>query len=75
MRVTSKGQVTIPIEIRQELGIDQETEVSFELVGDVVHLRKATTPGRGRRVVDHLLAARYVGPGTDDLLALTRGEE
>lgn len=75
MRVTSKGQVTIPIEIRQQLGIDQDTEVTFELVGEVVHLRKVATPGRGRRVVERLVAAGYRGPSTDELLALTRGEE
>jgi AbrB family looped-hinge helix DNA binding protein len=76
MRVTSKGQVTIPIEIRQRFGIDEETEVEFQVVGDVVQLRKISSgPARGRRVVGRLLEAPYVGPSTDELLALTRGEE
>lgn len=75
MRVTSKGQVTIPIEIRQKLGIGPETEVEFTVVGDVVELRKV--PGRtdrGRRVVDRLKTAPYRGPSTEELMSLTRGE-
>ncbi len=31
MRVTSKGQVTIPIEAREKLGILPHTEVEFEV--------------------------------------------
>lgn len=37
--VTSKGQVTIPQEVRQKLGIRQGTTVSFSIVGDHVELR------------------------------------
>ncbi len=44
MRITSKGQVTIPIEIRERLGFHPDTEVEFEVVGQAVRLRKA----RGR---------------------------
>lgn len=76
MRVTSKGQVTIPIEIRQKLDIQAESEVEFELVGNVVHLRKARgNEERSKRVLAHLLAAPYTGPSTEELMALTRGEE
>ena len=41
MRITSKGQVTIPIEIREKLGLLAETEVTFEVAGDAVRIRKA----------------------------------
>ncbi len=75
MRVTSKGQVTIPIEIRQQLDIQPESEVEFEVVGNVVHLRKSKSSGdRGKRVLARLLATPYVGPSTDQLMALTRGD-
>ncbi len=75
MRVTSKGQVTIPIAIREKLGIGPESEVSFELVGEVIHVRKVgERPGRGRRIVGRLLEVGYDGPSTDELMALTRGE-
>lgn len=76
MRVTSKGQVTIPIEIRQRLDIQPESEVEFEVVGNLVQIRKVGGGAdRAKRVLAHLAAAPYAGPSTDQLMALTRGEE
>lgn len=42
--VTSKGQVTIPLKIRQRLGIRKGSKVSFVLSGDHVELRVSKTP-------------------------------
>ena len=39
MRINSKGQVTIPIEIRESAGFLPHTEVRFEMEGDVVRIR------------------------------------
>lgn len=76
MRVTSKGQVTIPIEIRQRLGIGPDCEVEFELCGDVIQVRKVPArSARGQRVLERLLASPYSGPSTEQLMALTRGED
>ena len=75
MRVTSKGQVTIPIEIRRQLDIGPDSEVEFEFVGSVVHLREVRDgQGRAKRILDRLLAAPYSGQSTEELMALTRGE-
>jgi AbrB family looped-hinge helix DNA binding protein len=75
MRVTSKGQVTIPIDIRERLGIRPETEVEFEIVEGVVHLRVVGGPGlRGRAVVEALRGMATSGLTTDEILCLTRGE-
>lgn len=41
MKITSKEQVTIPVEIRQKLGLTPNTEVEFEVTGDSVYLKKA----------------------------------
>ena len=77
MRITSKGQVTIPIEIREELGLLPHTEVVFEVEGDAVRLRKADeqSNGRGERLVRRLRATADVEMTTDEILALTRGDE
>ena len=76
MRVTSKGQVTIPIDIRTQLDIGPDSEVEFEVVGQVVHLRKVVgSGGRGRRVLDRLLATPYSGPSTEELMAFTRADD
>jgi AbrB family looped-hinge helix DNA binding protein len=76
VRVTSKGQVTIPIEIREQVGIEPGvSEVEFSVVGKVVQLRKvASSTGKGRAVLERLMAAAYDGPSTDALMALTRKE-
>lgn len=42
--VTSKGQVTIPKSVRQQLGIRQGSKVEFSLVEDHIELRVRSTP-------------------------------
>jgi len=76
MRITSKGQVTIPVEIREKLGLLPDSEVEFEVVGNVVRLRKARRGRklrRGRSLVARLRGRGSVRMTTDEILALTRG--
>jgi AbrB family looped-hinge helix DNA binding protein len=42
--VTSKGQVTIPKPLRQQLGLRQGSKVEFALIGDHVEMRIVSTP-------------------------------
>jgi AbrB family looped-hinge helix DNA binding protein len=75
MRVTSKGQVTIPQEIRNRLGWLPHTNVEFELAGDHARIRKVETggmSGRGRMAVEALRGTGDVGMSTDEILALMR---
>ena len=48
MTLTSKGQVTIPQDIRDRLGLSPGTAVEFDVVGDSVRIRKAPRQGAGR---------------------------
>lgn len=76
MRITTKGQVTIPLEIRDRLGLLPHSEVEFDIVGDSVRIRKKKGgEGRGRRLLDQMRRAPKPSPGmtTDQLMALTRG--
>lgn len=74
MRVTSKGQVTIPLEIRERLGLQPETEVEFDVVGSTARIRKiAGRPGRGRGIVDRMRGRATTRLSTDEILSLTRG--
>jgi AbrB family looped-hinge helix DNA binding protein len=41
MPITTKGQVTIPIEIREQLGLLSHTKVVFEVDGDSARIRRA----------------------------------
>ena len=82
MRLTSKGQVTIPQEIREKLGLHPGTEVEFDIVDDEVRIRRAETQdARRRRVrawIDRVRgSARHtkVQLTTDEIMALTRGDD
>jgi AbrB family looped-hinge helix DNA binding protein len=75
MRVTTKGQVTIPVEIREKAGLLPHTEVEFELDAKGVHIRRAKTPrreGRGAAAVGRLRGQATVRMSTDEIMALTR---
>ncbi|MDD5028942.1 MAG: AbrB/MazE/SpoVT family DNA-binding domain-containing protein [Rhodoferax sp.] len=39
--ITSKGQVTIPRDVRQHFGLQQGFAVAFSIVGDHIELRPA----------------------------------
>jgi len=78
MRITSKGQVTIPAEIREQAGLLPHTEVDFEFDGKVVRIVRAHSPrskdSRGARLTAHLRGRGDVAMSTDAIMALTRGE-
>jgi AbrB family looped-hinge helix DNA binding protein len=75
MRITSKGQVTIPQEVREQFGLLPDTEVDFVIKRNVVHLVKAkgsTRATRGETIVRRLRGTSTVKMSTDEILALTR---
>jgi len=76
MRITSKGQVTIPQEIREKLGLLPHSEVEFEIVGDSVQVRKkkGKKMSRGEMIVAHLRGRGNKRFTTDEIMAMTRGE-
>jgi len=75
MKITTKGQVTIPIEIREKLGLLPDTEVEFEIVGTAVRMRKVRSAGRrGKSIVERMRGRGSVRMSTDEILALTRGD-
>ena len=75
MRITSKGQVTIPQEIRERFGLLPDTEVEFVPRKNSVAIVKATKPAkqtRGQAIVRRLRGRSSVKMSTDEILALTR---
>ena len=79
MRITSKGQVTIPAALREKTGLLPHTEVEFELDGDAVRIVRAKPSGRyesrGQRAVRLLRGRATVRMSTDEIMALTRGDD
>jgi AbrB family looped-hinge helix DNA binding protein len=78
MRITSKGQVTIPVEIRERLGLLPNSEVEFEVEGSAVRIRKsrrgANRGKRGKGLVQHMRGRATSGMSTDEIMKLTRAK-
>jgi len=75
MRITSKGQVTIPADIREKAGLLPDVEVDFVIErGKVVIRKHADTPTRGDKIVARLRGKGTVKMSTEQIMALTRGE-
>ena len=74
MRVTTKGQVTIPLTLREKTGIVPGSEVEFVQEGRRIYLRKVAADGRGVAIVERMAGKGGVTMSTDDIMALTRGE-
>jgi AbrB family looped-hinge helix DNA binding protein len=76
MKVTTKGQVTIPQEIRDRLGIQPGAEVDFKVEGKTVKMiLLGKAQARGRRIVERLRGRATVHMSTNEIMALTRGEK
>ncbi len=73
MLITAKGQITIPKEFREALGLLPHTNVEFESVGDELRVRKAKTQSvRGRRLIEAMAGKSTVTMSTDEIMQLTR---
>ena len=82
MRITTKGQVTIPIAIREKMGFLPNTEVEFIIEGNAVKIVKSQTykkAERGDDIVRHFREGaknwKTNGMSTDEIMALTRDWE
>lgn len=72
MRVTSKGQVTIPQHIREKYGIHPHSEVEFEEKDGEVTLKAVVN--RNAPDFSSLIGIASVKMSTDEILALTRSD-
>jgi AbrB family looped-hinge helix DNA binding protein len=77
VKLTKKGQVTIPLTLRNKFGLLPATEVAFEEAEEGVLIKPAAA-SRRRQAESWLKRARgsaTVKLTTDQIMSLTRGEE
>jgi antitoxin PrlF len=77
VRLTSKGQLTIPKKLREQYGLHPATEVTFEAAQEGI-LIKASAAARRRQLQSLLRRARgssTTGRSTSEIMRLTRGED
>lgn len=76
MRITSKGQVTVPADIRRKAGLLPNTEVEFLVRDGMVIVRKAGGDGRrGKRLIQTMRGKAQTGLSTEEIMALTRDDD
>ena len=76
MRITSRGQLTIPAKLRLRLGLLPGTDVVFKEIDGGILIRSATVPSD--LMEERLRNARGVaatGPSTEESMQWTRGEK
>ncbi|HUW59540.1 MAG TPA: AbrB/MazE/SpoVT family DNA-binding domain-containing protein [Candidatus Bathyarchaeia archaeon] len=74
MKVSTKGQVSIPISIRRKAGIVPGCEVEFSEERGRLYLRVVANSGRGKALVSRMTGQGNARMSTDEILALTRGK-
>ena len=72
MRVTTKGQVTIPQHIREKLGIVPATDIEFVEEKDRVYIVKKEGPQNRSKKFKKLRGIATIRMTTDEIMALTR---
>jgi AbrB family looped-hinge helix DNA binding protein len=70
MRVTQKGQVTIPLQVRRTLGIHPGSDVQFAL--DDKGVRLLVDDDRAAQEIERMRGAGEGEMTTEEILALTR---
>lgn len=69
-KISSKGQVTVPLEVRRKLGLLPGTPVEFDLQDGVAILRKGTS---GAHPVEKAYGLLHLEKSVDESLEEMRG--
>ena len=76
MKVGESGQITIPRDIRDELGLTPGTEVEIcTREGEMVVRPSGDPQARMRAWIDQVRGSAKPGFTTDEIMSLTRGED
>ena len=79
MKITSKGQVTIPQAVREQAGLHTHSDLEFKVRGNgAVLIPLVAAPAKGirsafERVRGSANASQFKGMGTDEFMAFLRG--
>lgn len=73
MKISTKGQITIPQAFRERLGMVEGAEVEFVEEDGTLILRKVSNSRRGRELVRRMTEQGNVKMSTDEIMKLTRG--
>ena len=78
MRITSKGQVTIPAEIRERFGFMPNSSIDFIEEDEKVYIVKSANSApsfAGENPFDYVRGKADKGMSTEDIMKLTRSDK
>jgi AbrB family looped-hinge helix DNA binding protein len=75
MKVTTKGQVTIPLYIREDFGILPNTEVDFKVEAQRIYIEKSSGSLSKSNSYKRLRGVGTIKMTTDEIMRLTRENE
>jgi AbrB family looped-hinge helix DNA binding protein len=68
--ISSKGQLTVPVELREKLGLEAGTVIEFEYRDGAIFMRKGP---QADHPVDRLFGRLHLGKPVDELIDEMRG--
>lgn len=74
MQMSSDGQITIPPDIRHQLGFSPATDLEFEVEGDRLYLKKKPTSDAISTWMDTVQGC-ISNATTEQIMTITRGDE
>lgn len=74
MRLNSKGQLTIPSDLRRKFRLQPGDEVVVVEIDGELHIRRDESSSRGRRSVSRIRGRASTQMTTDEIMALMRDE-
>jgi antitoxin component of MazEF toxin-antitoxin module len=75
VQINQQGQMTLPPELQEQLGLLSGPEVQLEVVGNVLQLRRKDTPSRGKQLIAALRGKATSQLTTAEMMDLSRGPE
>jgi antitoxin component of MazEF toxin-antitoxin module len=72
MKINTEGQITIPPDIQQQLGLFPSTEIQLEVTGNTLQIRKPTPINRGTHIIAAMRGKATRNLSTDEIIQLTR---
>ena len=74
MRITSKGQVTIPQEIRIQFGLFPNTEIEFVVLEGKIFIKKVSGGTRSSDLIRRMSGKATADMTTEEIMRLTRDD-
>jgi AbrB family looped-hinge helix DNA binding protein len=72
MKINPNGQITIPPDIQEQLGLLPGTEIQLEVIGDALQIRKPRTLHRGTQLIAAIRGKATSHLTTNEIMQVTR---